>query len=342
LVKMRNGKILIYPDELNERIINRLGEFGVKSEHAAIVADTLVEAEMRGTKSHGINMLNAYLERIEQGGLNIEDDPVIIKQNQWMALVDARGGFGQVAGKFAVNLSIQNASERGIFWVGVRNSNHCGALAYYTERIARSGLIAIMFVNANPTVAPFGGMEAVLGTNPISAGIPTENSPIILDMATSSVAKARIYHAKERGEKINPDWALDEEGNPTDDPDKAINGVLTPMAGPKGYGLAIVVDVIAGILNRSGFSHYVNSVHKKTDECQNAGITIISVSIDAFLERETYYAKINELIKFIKTSKPRPDYNIYLPGEIEEHNRQIAKRHGIQIEKNLWERVFKS
>ena len=159
------------------------------------------------------------------------------------------------------------------------------------RKISQAGFIGVMLANANPTVAPFGGMEAVLGTNPFSIAIPTEAKPIILDMATSNVAKAKIYRAKELNEKIDPEWALDENGYPTDDPAKAINGVLTPLGGPKGYGLALAVDVLAGLLNGSGFAHYVKSVHKKVEESQNAGLTVMAVSIEALTELENYYQK---------------------------------------------------
>lgn len=338
-----NGKIIIAPDELQQKILEILMKYGVKQKDAKIVADTIVEAEMRGVKSHGINMLPAYLRRIKDGGINIKVEPTIIKEKDFITLIDANGGFGQVAGEMATKIAIEKARKYSLSWIGVRNSNHCGMLAYYTEKIAHAGLIGIMLVNANPTVAPYGGMEAVLGTNPISVSIPTKNIPIILDIATSSVAKAKIYRAKELNEKINPEWAIDENGYPTDDPSKAINGVLTPLGGPKGFGLAIIVDVIAGILNNSGFSHYVTSVHKDTTKSQNAGLTIISVSLESFLELETYYQKVNELINLIKASKPRPGFDtIYLPGEIEAMNREKAIKKGLEIDENILNAAFES
>lgn len=339
-MRCKDGIIIISPDELWQKVTEILLQYNVKKEHAEIVAETLVEAEIRGVKSHGINMLEAYLARISQGGININANPVIIRDRKATALIDAQGGFGQVAGKMAVDLAVKKASEHSISWIGVRRSNHCGMLAYYTEKISQAGFIGVMLANANPTVAPFGGMEAVLGTNPFSIAIPTEAKPIILDMATSNVAKAKIYRAKELNERIDPEWALDENGYPTDDPAKAINGVLTPLGGPKGYGLALAVDVLAGLLNGSGFAHYVKSVHKKVEESQNAGLTVMAVSIEALTELENYYQKINELITFIKESKPRPGYSIYLPGELEELHRRKVEKEGIQIDINVWNKVF--
>lgn len=316
-------------EELRNEIEGTLTSRGVDGENAALVARSLAWADARGTRSHGVNMLEAYLERIEGGGIAPNAQPTVLSEDDSHVVMDGQNGFGQVAVYALWRKLAEKMSRSAIACGSVRNSNHCGALAFYTEEAAKEGYIALLFANANPTVAPFGGMEAALGTNPMSVAIPHGEEPVVLDMASSAVAKAKIYRAAALGEKIDPSWALDEEGHPTDDPEKAIHGVLTPMAGPKGYGIAVAVEALAGVLSGGGVTSQVSSVHKRTQQGMNAGAFMIVIDPGAFLSSGEFDMRMGRLVDEIKSSKPQPGQQIFMPGEIERETLRRAEKEGI-------------
>ncbi|MDR1902626.1 MAG: Ldh family oxidoreductase [Treponema sp.] len=316
-------------ETVKNEIIRALTARGARDRDARIVADSLAFADARGTKSHGLNMLDAYLERIEKGGINVDAEIIKVRETESTLVLDGNGGFGQVGVSALIAQLTEKAGHHSIVCGSIKNINHCGALAYFTLPAAKNGLLAFLFANANPTVAPFGSMEAVLGTNPFSIAIPNGDHPIVLDMASSAVAKAKIYQAAREGKKIDPSWALDAEGNPTDDPQKAINGVLTAMGGAKGYGIALAVEVLAGVLSGGGIIGEVNSVHKNPQTGMNAGAFGILIDIKSFLDKEAYAERINKLTGKIRAAKPQPGKQIFLPGEIEEGNYNAALQHGV-------------
>lgn len=316
-------------DEIRSYVTQILQAKGVPPEACQTVADSLAYADGRGTRSHGLNMLSAYLERIDAGGIDVTAVPQVVREDACTLCLDAKNGFGQVGVQALADGLLKKAEQSGVVCGSVRNLNHCGALAYYTEQCARQGYIAFLFVNANPTVAPFGGMEATLGTNPMSVALPNGDLPILLDMASSAVAKAKIYQAAKLGQKIDPSWALDQEGNPTDDPQKAISGVLTSMAGPKGYGIALVVEALAGVVSGAGITSQVSSVHKGLDRGMNAGGFLILINPSAFLSPGDYRHRLAQLVESVKSCKPQPGREIFLPGEIEHRNLAKAKAEGV-------------
>ena len=325
-------------DEVRRYIAGVLEGAGASPEAADTVASALVYADARGTSSHGINMLEAYLERIEKGGIDPSAMPEVVREDAVTVVLDACDGFGQVGAQGLTDRLLRKMEDVSVACGSVRRLNHCGALAYYTEQAAREGYVAFLFVNANPTVAPFGGMEAVLGTNPMSVAVPHGESPIVLDMASSAVAKGKIYHAAKVGERIDPTWALDAEGNPTDDPGKAINGVLNAMAGPKGYGIALVVEALAGVMSGSGFLGEVSSLHKDPSAGMNAGAFMVLVDPRAFLDEGEYEERMDRLVDTVKGSKARPGCSIFMPGEIEQGKLSKAKSDGIVYDAVFFER----
>jgi LDH2 family malate/lactate/ureidoglycolate dehydrogenase len=317
-------------EKAKKEIFDALCAAGADRDNALLVAESLVFADARGTRSHGLNMLDAYLERIRQGGINLGAKTAILRETACSVVMDCNGGFGQTGVQDLMDRLLEKVKDQSIVCGSVRNINHCGALAFYTRRAAAKGYISFLFANANPTVAPFGSMEAVLGTNPFSIGLPFGSRPLVLDMATSAVAKAKIYQAAKEGKTIDPSWALDANGNPTDDPAKAINGVLTAMAGPKGYGIAIAVEVLAGVLSGGGITGEVNSVHKNPQAGMNSGAFGVLVDLRAFMPAEEYTARMGRLVAEIKSAKPQPGKKVYLPGEIEDSNYDAALKSGIQ------------
>ncbi len=324
-------------DEVRKYVCSVLEEKGVSKEIAEVVADSLAYADARGTRSHGLNMLSAYIDRINGGGVDVTALPETVREDVSTAVVDARNTFGQYGVQYLTDLLLKKIENASVVCGSVRNLNHCGALAYYTEQCARKGYITFLFVNANPTVAPFGAMEAKLGTNPMSVAIPRKESPIVLDMASSTVAKAKIYHAAKTGHKIDPSWALDSQGNPTDDPNEAIKGVLTSMAGPKGYGIALVVEALAGVVSGAGITSEVSSVHRGIDKGMNAGGFMILVDPRAFLDEEEYTERIEHLVSDIRSSRTQEGKKVFLPGEIEQLQLKKSQTEGIEYEEVFFE-----
>ena len=325
-------------DEARSYITGVLQEKGASAHAAGVVAGALVYADARGTSSHGINMLDAYLERVEQGGIDPVAEPEVVREDAATVVLDAKNGFGQVGAQVLLERLLEKMRGTSVACGSVRHLNHCGALAYYTEQAAEKGYVAMLFVNANPTVAPFGGMEAVLGTNPLSIAVPAGDAPIVLDMASSTVAKGKIYHAAKTGQKIDPSWALDSDGNPTDDPNRAVNGVLTAMAGPKGYGIALVVEALAGVMSGSGVAGEVSSLHKNPSQGMNAGAFMVLVDPCAFLGEEEYRERMERLVSMVKSSKPQPGHSIFMPGEIERGKLERARAEGIAYDAVFFER----
>ncbi len=324
-------------EEVRDYAGKRLGSKGVPQAICETVGDCLAYADARGTTSHGLNMLDAYLERIDHGGIDAAALPSTIGEDVSSLRLDARNGFGQVGMKALSDRLMDKARNVPIVCGTIKNLNHCGALAYFTERVAHNGYIALLFVNANPTVAAFGGMEAAIGTNPMSIALPFQPWPIVLDMASSAVAKGKIYKAARLGEKIDPSWALDSNGDPTDDPDEAINGVLQPMAGPKGYGIAIIVEALAGVMSGAGITGEVSSVHKGLDHGMDAGAFMIVIDPKAFLTNEEYMCRMRQLVEGIKSSKPQPGKTIFLPGEIEARKLKRSMENGIEYDSSFFE-----
>jgi LDH2 family malate/lactate/ureidoglycolate dehydrogenase len=224
-------------------------EYGTAPELAETVTEALLWCDAHGITSHGLNMLPTYLERLHAGGINGQVSPKVIKQRGAVAVIDSQGGFGQVAGEFATRLALQQAKEHAVGLASVQNTNHGGALGYYTEMISQQGCVGFMAHNANATMAPFGGAETALGTNPLSFGFPGKTYPVVIDMATSATAKGKLYELARKSDTIPEGLALDANGEPTTSVQAAIKGILLPLGGPKGYSLAVAVEMLTGVLS---------------------------------------------------------------------------------------------
>jgi LDH2 family malate/lactate/ureidoglycolate dehydrogenase len=244
---LAENTVLVPAGALLEACGRILEKVGVPPEQARIIAEVTVEADLRGIGSHGLLRLPAYVHRVQAGLMAADTQLKVVRERGATVLLDAQGGFGQVAGVYAMNQAIERARQHGVGFVAVRNANHFGIAAYYTMMALPHRMIGIAATNAAPSMAAWGGTTPVLGTNPISVAIPTgQDVDIVLDMASSVVARGKIRAAATKGERIPLGWALDAEGRPTEDPQAALKGTLLPIGGPKGYGLALVVDVLAG------------------------------------------------------------------------------------------------
>lgn len=302
-------------------------------EDAAIVADSLVQANLRGVDSHGVARVGIYVKRLKMGLVNPQPNVAVVQESAATLLVDGDNGMGQVVGVRALDLGLDKAKESGGVSVGVRRSNHYGAGAYYVQRAVARDTIAFAYSNAPPTMAPWGGVDPYIGTNPYAYGVPAgEYHPIIVDMATSIVARGKIILAAERGEPIPKGWAIDKHGSPTTNAQEALAGSVLPFGGPKGYALSLMIDIMAGALTGAGFGPRINSLYDNFDEPQNVGAFFQLIDLSHFTDPATFQARIDRMIEEIKSSrKAEGTEELFLPGELEFRTEQERRASGIPI-----------
>ncbi len=311
---------------------------GIPEADAYMVSDNLISAELNGVYSHGITRMKMYMRYIDNGQANSSGEIKIINEGPATLHIDGNNCLGAVVATKAVKKGIAKAKEMGAAIVSVRRSNHFGTAAYYTQMIAEQGMVGIAATNAFPHVAPLGSSKEYLGTNPISFGAPTASGkPMILDMATSVVARGKISVAAEKGEPIPLGWALDADGNPTTDAKAAANGVLLPIAGPKGYGLSLFIDVLSGVLSGAKFGghlgpHAVGNTSKDTD----VGHFFVIVDISRFMPLDEFNERMGVIISDIKAlPKIEGVSEIFMPGEIEQRKVDVNMKEGLLLSEAL-------
>lgn len=306
---------------------------GLASPDAALAADTLVEADLRGVPSHGTWWVGTYTRRLRAGGVNPRPDLRFLQEAPAAAVLDADDALGQVAAAAAMRRAIQMAREAGVGAVAVRRSNHFGAAAYYAMLAARENLIGFATTDADPILPPWGGSRPVVGNNPLAFAIPVEGSfPLVLDMAQSVVAWGKIFLAAQRGEAIPPTWAFDARGQPTTDPRRAMVGMLQPVGGYKGYGLALVMEVLGGVLSGARFGLDIPPMEDDSAS-QAYGHFLLALDIAHFMSPETFQTRIERLVAEHREVPPAAGVRrTYLPGEIEHLKREENLRVGIPLE----------
>lgn len=305
---------------------------GETNENAVVVAESFCQADSRGITTHGSYLLTPIYNRVLAGQLSIPTNPRLVIDDAAIGLVDGGNGLGPVAGQKAVDLAIEKASSFGISQVSIRNTNNLGSLAFYTERIAKQGMIGIMSCNAAPAMAPWGGTEAFMGTNPIAIAIYTgKNLLFSADMATSVVARGKIRQAARENTSVPEGWAIDAEGNPTTDPNKALNGTVLPMGGPKGSAIALAVDICSGILSGAEHAPNVKSFHSQKG-VTGVGAALIALDISRFMTLKAFSTMMEEYIQSLKgMKKAKFSSEIFIPGEIEFRRELESRESGISL-----------
>jgi ureidoglycolate dehydrogenase (NAD+) len=327
--------VRIDAEQLREFAADVLQRTGLSGDHADIVAETLVDANLRGIDTHGIVRLESYVERLEQGGINPMPDPTVSTRSAGGAVVDGDDGPGQVSALRGMETAVELAGDAGSAFVGVRNSNHFGTASYYTNYAAERGYIGVSMTHAGPSVTPFGGADPYYGTNPISFALPHDDFPITLDMATSVTAKGNVILAEEEGEDIPPEWAIDEQGTPTTDPEEF--HALRPMAGPKGYGLAFVIDAFCGLLMDTMFGDDVPSMYDDTSSPQKLGHFVGAIDVDTFTELDRFTDRIELMIDDLKDLRTAEGFDeVLVPGEPEARTRSDRLESGVPLGDGVW------
>lgn len=291
-----------------------LEKYGVSERSAGILAETILYAGRCGISTHGIRHLPMYINKIKSGHLNPKDEIKVAVDDGAVAVLDADRCLGQVAAHQAVDLAVKKAKEYGIASVGVRNSNTFGAAGYYAYLAAQQGMASLIFANSAPAIAPTGGKKTIFGTNPICFGFPGsgEDAPIVLDMATTVVARSKVRMAAKNGEKIPMDWAIGPDGRPTDDPNEALKGSLLPIGGYKGYGLSLFIDLFAGLLTGAAFAGGVKPLSNMESD-SGCGQLFILFDTGRFLDREELYDRLTAFSAAVKACGD--EGAVMLPGE---------------------------
>jgi LDH2 family malate/lactate/ureidoglycolate dehydrogenase len=324
----------IAPDALERWSQALLEASGLNAADAETVAVSLVHANRRGTDSHGVARLPTYAQRLRDGYMNRDPHPKVEREHGAVALVDGDEGPGQVAGVFATDLSIQLARDHGAGVVAVHRSSHYGAAGYYAIRAAEAGMVGMSTTNSEPFVVPYGGVEHALGTNPIALAAPTPDGIWDTDMATSQVAVNKIFNARDEGRSIPEGWGVDERGRTTTDPNQVYAGV--PLGGYKGYALALLVEVLSGVLSGSGVGHGIGRLYEDAHP-QDVGHFHLAIDIDRLAGRERAGELLARLLGDLKRIPPAPGFEeVLVPGEPEARRQAERERDGIPLPPTLW------
>lgn len=319
----------IAADSLREWVTSLLVAWSYPPEDAAYIADTLVDANLRGVDSHGVIRLAAYRARLQAGLTTAGAEPAITRAGA-TARVDANGAAGQIAARTATEVAREIARDHGIAAVAVHGSAHFGAAGYYARSLAADGLIGVVVSNSEPVVVPFGGREPLFGTNPIAFAAPTSGAPISLDMATSASAMGKVLLAQSEGRHVPPDWGIDGEGRATTDPGEI--RALLPAGGPKGYALGYLVEVLAGVLTGAAITHGIGNMYTDFDRPQDVGHFVIAIDIARFLPTEDFLARMDALAAEARSIAPAPGFDaVLVPGEPEERSRASRVAEGIPL-----------
>jgi L-2-hydroxycarboxylate dehydrogenase (NAD+) len=311
---------------------------GLPQADARMVADLMVEADLRGSDTHGVIRLPLYVRRLRAGGINATPNIRVLSDRASVALLDGDNGMGHLVMRRAAELAIEKAKATGVGWVGARMSNHAGPAALYVTLPLEHDMVGLYFaVGSNNHLPPWGGSESLLGTNPLAVAVPAlEEPPIVLDMAPTVAAYGKVRLKAQRGEAMPVGWMIDRQGKPLTDPRRADEGHLLPIGDYKGYGLSLIIALLAGALNRAAVGREVIDFVKETGKATNTGQAIMALSIEVFMSPTEFKKNVDGLIRDIRDSRRLPGFDrIWLPGEQSHAKRLDRRAHGIPMPKAL-------
>ncbi|MDR2051068.1 MAG: Ldh family oxidoreductase [Deltaproteobacteria bacterium] len=316
---------------------------GILPPDARTGAAVLLQSDAAGIASHGLSRLPLYMERIELGLVNLRPQIRVLAETPVSMLVDCDNGMGIINVPKIQQMAMDKVQKSGIFAVSMRNSTHYGAGSYYALRALERDLFSMLVTSTTPCVAPTGGTGTLIGTNPLTITVPAgKEKPIVLDMATTTVALGKLQAALREGQKIPLGWALDEAGFPTEDPAQGILGSLLPIGGYKGYGLAVIIDILCAVLSRSSFGNEVGRLlNAPTPKPEDIGHFLLLLDISIFRPLDEFKAEVDRYIQTMKNApKATGIEEIFLAGEIEFNKMDEYRRDGIPVTEALGEQLL--
>jgi ureidoglycolate dehydrogenase (NAD+) len=306
-------------------------KLGLAPADARLVAETLVASNLRGVDSHGVVRLPHYATRLRNGTITPRPSMVVTRTGPATAILEGGAGMGQLVAVRAMQEAMALAKEAGVGAVGAKNSSHCGALAYYAELAARAGMIGIALAHSDAIMVPTGMKRYFLGSNPIAFAAPGGGRPpIVVDMATTNVAWGKVIVARQGGRTIPPDWGVDSAGRPTTDPNQVVG--LAPMAGHKGYALALMIEVLCAHLTGVPFGIHAVRMYDELDRPRNLGHFMLAIDIGRFTDPAGFRAQIDLLLREISEQDPAdPAHPPLAPGEPERLMAERRMKSGIPL-----------
>jgi ureidoglycolate dehydrogenase (NAD+) len=331
---MNSKPVHVPAAELSAFVVEVLAAAGVPRADAAIVADCLLAANLSGVDSHGVIRLAHYIRRLENGTIKTRPNITFDQRAPSLGIVDGGDGLGHVVTYHACTQAMALAQENGSGAIVVRNSSHFGMTGFYIKRLVSEGYIGMMMTDTDAFQIPFGSRKPFFGTNPIAIGFPTDGIPVILDMATTSIPYGKIALAQTEGTAIPADWGFNAEGEPTTDP-HAIAG-LHPIAGPKGSGLAMVIDIFCSVLSGMPWGPHINAMYGELDEPRQLGHFVMALDVRRWMPLETFKGRLGEMLSEFSALPPAEGFDaVYYPGQIEGLRRQQRQAEGVPIEPGL-------
>jgi LDH2 family malate/lactate/ureidoglycolate dehydrogenase len=328
----------IAAEPLQAFVVRAFEAVGLPASDAGAVAALMVAADLRGSDTHGVIRLPLYVRRIRAGGINPHPNIRVVSERAAAALVDGDNGMGHLVMRFAAETAIAKAKSSGVAWVGARMSNHAGPAALYaTMPLAHDMIGLYLAVGGANHLPPWGGSEMLLGTNPIAIAVPAlEEPPVVLDMAPTVAAFGKVRLKAQRNEPMPVGWMIDREGKPLTDARRADEGYLLPIGEYKGYGLSLMIGLLAGTLNRAAFGRDVVEMGKDAGAAGNTGHAIVAISIDAFSPPETFKRQVDTVVRDIRGSARLPGVErIFLPGEQSSDKARDRAANGVPMPKPL-------
>jgi LDH2 family malate/lactate/ureidoglycolate dehydrogenase len=326
---VEDGTVAIDARRLSAAVVRIFSAVGIQSDDAQIVAADLVAADLEGLASHGVMLLPMYIERIMKGSVSRRSAGEIVSDRGSAIVIDAGNALGQLTARQAVKLAVARAQEFGLAAVGVRNGFHFGTAGRYARMMAEHNCVGVVLSNTRPLMPAPGGAEPLVGNNPIAVALPSAGEfPVEADMALSATAMGKIRLAAAAGESIPADWAIDSEGNPTTDPAAAIKGMLLPAAGPKGFGLAFVIDLLCGGLTDGAVGSEVRPLYGDPSQPYRCAHFFLAIHAGHFPAGERYAERVRDQAARVSRSKRSPGVDrVYAPGELVWATRE--RSHGV-------------
>ena len=307
---------------------------GLPATDARVLGELMSEADLQGSDGHGVIRLVPYIRRLKGGAVNFNPDIRVVQERAAMALIDGDNGMGHLVMKRATELAIAKARTAGVAWVGSMNSNHAGPASLYARMPLAHDMLGLYFAVGNANHLPaFGGLTMLLSTNPIACAIPADKeAPVVLDMATTVTSFGKVKTKAQRGELMPEGWMVERDGTPLLDPKRADEGFLVPVGGYKGYGLALIIGLLAGTLNGAAMGKEVIDFNHDDSTASNTGQAIMAIDPSAFGDVAEFKARVDTVVRDLRASERMPGVErIWVPGEQSHQKRIDYTTHGIPV-----------